>query len=155
MAILCVVVSGCASILSKSRYQVAVESSPSSANFVVKDPQGKVVAQGITPTTVTLPAKRSFFRRGQYRVEFDKAGYDSESVSLEGSLDAWYFGNVLLGGALGMLIVDPITGAMWELPDHVSTALSANSTAPGEVQQASYAEPAPAESPTPQPAELY
>lgn len=30
-------------------------------------------------------------------------------------VDGWYFGNLLLGGFLGMLIIDPATGAMWKI----------------------------------------
>lgn len=30
-------------------------------------------------------------------------------------LDGWYFGNILIGGLLGMLIIDPATGAMWKI----------------------------------------
>lgn len=32
-------------------------------------------------------------------------------------MNGWYFGNLLLGGAIGMLIVDPITGAMYRFRD--------------------------------------
>ncbi|MDR1896957.1 MAG: hypothetical protein LBR10_09235, partial [Prevotellaceae bacterium] len=30
-------------------------------------------------------------------------------------IDGWYFGNLLLGGWPGMLIIDPLTGAMWKI----------------------------------------
>ena len=31
------------------------------------------------------------------------------------SLNGWYWGNILVGGLIGMLIVDPISGAMYEI----------------------------------------
>lgn len=137
--------SGCASLLSKTSYPVAIQSSPAGANFVVKDLKGRTVASGTTPQTVTLPAKQGYFRRGDYQVQFEKSGYVGDTVALKGSLDSWYFGNVVLGGALGMLVIDPATGAMWKLPDAVSTALASNpaeATVADGVQQASHTESA-------------
>lgn len=32
-------------------------------------------------------------------------------------MDGWYVGNIIFGGLIGLLLVDPITGAMWKLPD--------------------------------------
>ncbi len=40
-----------------------------------------------------------------------------------GSAD--YIGNILFGGLIGMLAVDPVTGAMYVLPDTVSQSLDA------------------------------
>jgi hypothetical protein len=34
-------------------------------------------------------------------------------------MDGWYIGNILFGGVIGFLIVDPATGAMWKLGDPV------------------------------------
>ena len=132
--------SGCASILSKSTYAVAVDSSPSQANFVVKGRDGEVVADGITPATVTLPAKQGFFLSSRYQVEFEKPGYVAQTVPLNSSVDEWYFGNVILGGLLGMLIVDPATGAMWELPEDVTTTLAEHPEKSTGIQQASHTE---------------
>lgn len=30
-------------------------------------------------------------------------------------MNGWYIGNLLFGGIIGLLIVDPATGAMWTL----------------------------------------
>ena len=38
-------------------------------------------------------------------------------------MDGWYIGNILFGGLIGMLIVDPATGAMYNLPDRVDINL--------------------------------
>jgi hypothetical protein len=42
-------------------------------------------------------------------------GYNSRTVSVTFSIDDWYFGNILFGSLIGMLIVEPATGAMWKL----------------------------------------
>jgi len=40
-------------------------------------------------------------------------------------LSGWYWGNILFGGLIGVLIVDPITGKMWKLPtDDITVNLS-------------------------------
>ena len=33
-------------------------------------------------------------------------------------LNGWYIGNVVFGGLIGLLIVDPETGAMWRLDEN-------------------------------------
>ena len=36
-------------------------------------------------------------------------------------INGWYVGNIVFGGFIGWLIVDPLTGAMWTLDtEHVS-----------------------------------
>jgi hypothetical protein len=40
------------------------------------------------------------------------------------SVNGWYVGNVIFGGLVGFLIVDPLTGAMWVLePKDVKESL--------------------------------
>ncbi|MFG0400611.1 hypothetical protein ACF8D8_17535, partial [Pseudomonas sp. zjy_11] len=51
---------------------------------------------------------------------FKKDGYPDKTIELDSSLSGWYWGNILLGGLIGMLIVDPLTGAMYKLPEFAS-----------------------------------
>lgn len=67
-----------------------------------------------------------YFSSEKYVVTFKKDGYDDANYTIHGSLDGWYIGNILLGGLIGMLIVDPATGAMWKLPDVQSASLNEN-----------------------------
>ena len=62
-----------------------------------------------------LKAGSGFFGKARYQVKFEKPGYESRTVPVEFKLDGWYFGNILIGGLIGMLIVDPATGAMYKL----------------------------------------
>lgn len=39
-------------------------------------------------------------------------------------MNGWYMGNILIGGLVGMLVVDPASGAMWSLPDNVNANLT-------------------------------
>ena len=42
-------------------------------------------------------------------------GTETRKINVECKLNGWYFGNLIIGGLIGMLIVDPATGAMYRL----------------------------------------
>lgn len=65
-------------------------------------------------------------RRPHTRHVFEAPGYEQEEIWLTGSREAGWCsaGNVVVGGLIGRLIVDPITGAMWNLgPEAVGANL--------------------------------
>lgn len=114
---LVVFASGCASILSDNVYTVSLLSTPQNANYTIKNRQGYVIQKGQTPDQVTLRSSAGYFKPARYTLHLQKEGYAENSVELKGGIDGWYFGNLLLGGALGILFIDPLTGAMWSLPE--------------------------------------
>jgi hypothetical protein len=116
--------SGCASIVSKSMYPVTINSHPDGAQITIQDERGKFVYKGSTPTTISLASGEGYFHSKSYDVTFSKAGYGKRTVTLKSELDGWYIGNILFGGLIGMLIVDPLTGAMWKLPPDITVTLS-------------------------------
>jgi hypothetical protein len=111
---------GCASILGESQYPVAVSSAPAGASFEIINKNGQVVHSGNTPSTVTLKSGKGYFSGQTYTLRFKKEGYPDKTVQLDSSVSGWYWGNILFGGLVGMLIVDPATGAMYKLPEFVS-----------------------------------
>jgi|AntDeeMinimDraft_4_1070355.scaffolds.fasta_scaffold04972_3 hypothetical protein len=116
---------GCASIVSDSSYPVTINSSPDDAKFTITNvDSGATVMKGQTPSTLTLEASNGFFDGATYSVQFDKAGYDSQSLTLDSSVDGWYVANILFGGILGFLIIDPATGAMWKLDESLLVSLN-------------------------------
>lgn len=115
---------GCASIVSDSSYAVNITSTPANAEFKIVDSKGVVVYTGRTPSVVNLNSSAGFFKSEKYQVVFSKPGHDDRIVSLRASLDGWYFGNILIGGLIGLLVIDPATGAMWKLPEGIATDLS-------------------------------
>ena len=116
---------GCASIISDSDYPVTFNASPEGVSYtVVNTKKDLVMAAGTTPDTVVLSADNGFFSRASYVVTFEKENYESVSMPLKAGMDGWYIGNVLLGGLIGILIVDPATGAMWSLDDRVDVGLT-------------------------------
>lgn len=110
-----VLFSSCASIVSKGSYPISINSAPSEAKIVIKDKKGIEIFSGQTPATLKLKAGSGFFGKARYQVTFSKEGYDSKTVPVDFKLDGWYWGNILLGGLIGMLIIDPATGAMYKL----------------------------------------
>jgi hypothetical protein len=114
--------SGCASIVSKSKYPVSISSNPEGADIAIANGIGKTVYSGKTPTTVTLKAGAGYFKGETYTVTFKREGYATHKAQIERGVDGWYIaGNIFIGGLLGWLVVDPITGAMWTLKDlHVN-----------------------------------
>lgn len=121
--------SSCASIVSKSTYPLSINSSPSNAKVSITDKKGKEIYLGNTPANVKLKAGAGFFSKAEYQVKFTSPGYDNKIVPITFKLDGWYFGNLLLGGFLGMLIIDPATGAMWKIETEFLNETLSKSTA--------------------------
>lgn len=117
----------CATIIKGSNQKIFVTSSPSEANIKVKDQDGNNVITTASPATLTLQQGNGFFRSASYSIEISKQGYATQYVTLTGGLNGWYLlGNLVVGGLIGWLIVDPISGAMWTLsPEYVNTTLAA------------------------------
>lgn len=105
----------CASIVSKSSYPISINSTPSEAKIVITDKKGIEIFSGQTPAKLKLKSGNGFFSKARYQVKFTKNGYETKTVPVEFKLDGWYFGNIVFGGLIGMLIVDPATGAMYKL----------------------------------------
>ncbi len=119
LVVLVLLLTGCASIVSKTTYPVEVNSVPEAVSFEVKRPSGELICNGVTPQTVDLKSGAGYFRAGEYVVTFKKEGYEDQTYFLSGELDGWYVGNILIGGLIGFLIIDPATGAMWSLPESI------------------------------------
>lgn len=115
--------SGCSSIVSDSKYSVAIASNPAEAHFTLKNRKGLTIHSGRTPTSISLNASSGFFKGETYTLVLNKEGYEEKTVEINSSVDGWYFGNIIFGGLVGLLIVDPATGAMFKLPERSDTSL--------------------------------
>jgi hypothetical protein len=105
----------CASIVSKSNWPFYVESDPAGATVTIENRKGREVFKGKTPTVVHLKSGSGFFAKESYVIRYSRPGYEDKTVNVECKLNGWYFGNIIFGGAIGLLIVDPATGAMYKL----------------------------------------
>lgn len=103
---------GCATIVSGKTQDVTVRSNP---------PGAKVLVDGMMQGTTPLIA--SLIRKKRHSIEIIKDGYGRDVRATTRGFNWWYLGNLILGGIIG-LIVDPITGAIFEVnPDAVYVEL--------------------------------
>ena len=114
-----VLLSSCASIVSKSSYPVHIRTNPAGATVSITDKKGKEVYKGQSPATVTLKSGAGFFSKAEYQVKLSSPSFADKVIPINYKLNGWYFGNLLFGGIVGMLIIDPATGAMWRIQDPV------------------------------------
>lgn len=122
--------SGCATIFSDSEYPVTFNSTPSGATVTITDENGVDVQRDVTPFTTNLTASNGYFDAMDYTARVELACYDPVIVPLDTNLDPWYWGNIVIGGVIGMLIVDPATGAMYEIKPQYSAVLAPSTSAP-------------------------
>jgi hypothetical protein len=116
---------GCATIVAKSSQTITVSSVPEDAAVRISNAEGVAVHSGNTPMTVTLKKGRGYFKPEHYTVRIDKEGFQPHEMKIDGAINGGYFGNILFGGLIGMLAVDPSTGATYTLkPDKVDAALA-------------------------------
>jgi hypothetical protein len=107
--------SSCASIVSRTKWPLAVDSKPEGVHVSITNRSGREVFVGKTPVVTTLKSGSGFFGKESYTVALTYKGTETRKINVECKLNGWYFGNLLIGGLIGMLIVDPATGAMYRL----------------------------------------
>lgn len=105
----------CATIVSKRVYPLHINSEPRKATVTITDRKGKEVYNGLTPAVATLKSGAGFFQKAIYTITINKEGFKERTVEVSATLNGWYFGNIVFGGLVGFLIVDPATGAMYRL----------------------------------------
>lgn len=123
-----VLLTGCATIIGHNTQTVGLKSVPPGAHVVITDETGNVTFQGTTPTTVTLKKSNGHYFGGKdYMVKLTLPGYRETDIALKTSPNGWYIGgNILFGGLIGWLIVDPFNGGMYTLsPEQVDATLTA------------------------------
>lgn len=108
LLIVAVCFSSCATIINGSSQSITFSSEPSNATIYDNN-----VVLGRTPLSAKLK------RKDKHYITIELDGYMPYEILLDRKFNAWYLGNILLGGIIG-LVVDPITGAMYKLtPEQV------------------------------------
>lgn len=117
---------GCASIVHGGARKVEISSVPSGAKATItKTGTSEVVSVTTTPSTVLLSPKRGYFKGQSYVLKLELNGYAPVELALESKLSGWYFGNIAFGGLIGLLIVDPLTGSMYNIaPEKLNQSLT-------------------------------
>lgn len=118
---------GCATIMGDKTQLMSVNSTPSDAVVKIKDEKGMEIFTGKTPTTVTLQKADGRYWGGKdYTVTITKDRYETQVIPITSSPNGWYIaGNFVFGGLIGWFIVDPLTGAMYNLsPEQINASMS-------------------------------
>lgn len=103
----------CATIVSGSKQNVKFSSNPTSATIFIDE-----VEVGKTPFEIKLA------RKSEHSVMLKLEGYQTYQTKLTKKFNAWFLGNILIGGLIG-IIIDPITGAIYNLsPDEINAQMS-------------------------------
>lgn len=115
---------GCATIISGSTQSLTIKSVPDTATLSITNKSGEKIHSGQTPATVSLKRSAGFFQAENYAITLEKDGYQPKTINVKGTVNGWYVANIIFGGLIGLLIVDPATGAMYSLsPDVVNATL--------------------------------
>jgi hypothetical protein len=107
----------CATIITGSYTSVQLSSNVPDTTYTIKDHTGRIIDTNKTNDTAVLKTSKGYFQGETYDITFSKEGYQDQYLMLDSHINPWYFGNLLIGGIVGGLIIDPLTGAMWSLPE--------------------------------------
>lgn len=112
LSIILVVQSGCATVVSGKTQDVMIRSTPTGATVFIDE-----MAYGTTPLVAKL------IRKKRHTIQLKKEGYGEVTRVTTRGFNGWYLGNIILGGLIG-LIVDPITGAMYDIkPEEINVTM--------------------------------
>lgn len=112
---------GCATVISGSEANVAIDSYPPKALVTVTSTSGRVFFHGEAPTNIRLPKGGGYFNGAVYFVSYKKDGYQDSISRINSSLNPWYIANIF--NIFGFFTVDPMTGSMWDLEDKTGQVL--------------------------------
>ena len=129
---------GCATIVGEKTKLVTMTSNPSDAVVVVTEENNMEIFKGKTPTqTVLRKSSGEYFGGKEYKVKITKEGYDEEIIHIGTDPNAWYlFGNIVFGGLIGWFIVDPQSGAMYDLnPNQIQPNLIKSNASDAQVDE--------------------
>jgi len=139
MSLVVLAATGCATIFNGRTQVVQFVSTPDNANVVISNRAGERIHSVVTPATVPLKRSSGFFNSERYTAVVTKAGFKPQIITVQGKVNNWYFANLMFGGVVGMLIVDPASGAMFTLSpstaDASLIAIRTNNQADTSVQE--------------------
>ncbi len=137
LALLTLYLNGCASIVSSSSRNITITTEPDQAKLEIVNVKENIsILKANTPHTLNMDASAGFFQPAEFQIKLSKDGYIPQDKQLNAKVNGWYFGNVVFGGLLGILIVDPATGAMWKFYDDKFNVKLYKDTAEGRISMA-------------------
>ncbi len=113
-ALAAAMLTGCASIISGGKTEVAISSNAPEANIHIRHSvTGEVLHQGKNPMIVKLNTSKGLFEPAVYRLEVTDKNKNKQTRIIQSGFNAWFIGNFIFGGILGMGI-DAISGAVYK-----------------------------------------
>jgi hypothetical protein len=114
----------CATLLHSGPEPVTITSEPPEALVTITNLRThQLLVRASTPVVAPLARHAGYMRPARYQVVVEKPGYQAYVLLLQAELEKKYFGNFVAGGPLGLLVIDPLTGAMYALPSRVHVVL--------------------------------
>ena len=98
----------CASIINTGRQSVPIRSNPAGATIVINDS-----TYGKTPLTLNMKRKKK-----DRMLVLKMEGYVDYRIQMARTLSGWFFGNLIIGGGIGM-IIDAATGCMYNIKPEI------------------------------------
>ena len=119
------VLAGCATIVHSGPRSISIASTPPGARVSIYDRSNALVQQNTTPFIAQLPTRYGYFKGQTYRLVFELPAHQTTEVTLKSTVSGWYAGNLIFGGLIGMLVIDPLSGAMYNLtPEKIEQPLT-------------------------------
>lgn len=127
VSILAGFLSNCATVMRDNHQAVPIKANVEKVDIKITNKAGEIVFEGQTPTTLTLntAAKSGYFNPEKYTITASKDGFQTQTNIIDWHVSSWYWaGNLAIGGLIGYLIIDPITGDMYYLDEEVNLNMS-------------------------------
>ena len=110
------ILGGCGSMINGTTQSMSIQATPKLATIQLLSANGSLIAESNGSLFYNLNRSNGFFDGADYNLKISAPGYQDHTIPLTSSPSGWYIaGNIVLGGFLGWLIVDPISGGMWAL----------------------------------------
>lgn len=119
----------CATIMRDNSQPVPIKANVDKVDIRIINKKGETVFEGQTPTVLTLNAaeKYGYFNPEKYTVIASKNGFKTQHTIIDWHISGWYIvGNLIFGGLVGYLLIDPISGDMYYLDKEVNLNMSKN-----------------------------
>ncbi|MDV6235971.1 hypothetical protein CH379_010085 [Leptospira ellisii] len=105
----------CATIVSDNVYNYTIASDPVGATVEIS-----MKGYAAPVAQITTPGAQALNLKNDYSLKFQLKGYKETVVDIRKDVDGWVWGNILIGGLIGLLI-DYSTGSMYKPENGVST----------------------------------
>ncbi len=106
---------------------IPIKTNVEKVDIKITNKAGETVFEGQPLTVIPLKtaAKNGYFTPEKYTIIASKDGFQTQTNIIDWHVSIWYWaGNLVIGGLIGYLIIDPITGDMYYLDEEVNLNMS-------------------------------